>query len=824
MKIISKFVMTIIFAGSVAASGIEAWQVVGVDSAGAVFTRNQTPSFIMRDLGQKYYPIAYEIRDWQGKVITEGTWRDSKLKIASCLPLGYYRLILKNPNITGDRSFAIVPELKERKNIRNEFFSLYSGAAIGGKNIDAHFRNADSSEMMCQLIELAGIHYVRDGFSWEGCNSAKNVFNYNTPQGRMGVIYQAHGIQCMNMTVRAPQWTKVVSSKLPDDLLALYKAFANFASSQKKYATEWEFWNEPDLTVNAPAPVWHYAACLKAAALGTSSGDPSAIFTNGGLSNMNGYYENILIQNGICNYIDAFNLHTYNSPSRYKWYVGWARRLLKEAGHEDMPIIFTETSTEAEGKTESIIEYCKIKNGIPQKLGRHSIRQEMLLAEFYPKSMLAFMKEGVARAYFFFFAPYNEREGSKDWGVMRRDGTVKPVYGAMSSMTWLLANARYIGNVYLGENFSGHLLKRYDGKDILVFWSNSPLDQNFEYLTVDKTESLCERELVIPGVSGDCILFDLFGKGENVSPISGTLHLMASRYPAYLIGKITIPVVEAGKPLPSVVRRKQSREIDSTIVFDAYLNNDDFGIMDQNTTAFLKKNEGRMELVVYNFSKEKKLGRVIVSGGNLIGIPENLELQPFEKKIIKCIYTPLENKFRTILKLHGVFKEKTTSSLAIPVISEQFLLNDCFSSLVKAEQPKFWRKNSSGKMDISVDTEENCIRFDTAFKQTQGKWAYPEYILQNGESLKGAYMISFEIRSQQDTIENRGGAGLYLASETKEQYFKIVPPTHTWEERRVYLSTPNFPLEEVCKIRIGGNPLGQKYTVWLRNVKIYRKK
>ncbi len=47
---------------------------------------------------------------------------------------------------------------------------------------------------------------------------------------------------------------------------------------------------------------------------------------------------------------------------------------------------------------------------------------------------------------------------------------------------------------------------------------------------------------------------------------------------------------------------------------------------------------------------------------------------------------------------------------------------------------------------------------------------------------------------------------------------------HDWEERRVILTGLAFPVERTGLIRIGGNPSGNRLSVWIRNVRVYYKK
>lgn len=70
----------------------------------------------------------------------------------------------------------------------------------------------------------------------------------------------------------------------------------------------WEFWNEQDIGF-ALDGAWDYAAAMKAAYLGFKAGNPDTLVASGGLSKTDLInYSHVMMQNGLKDYFDIFNL------------------------------------------------------------------------------------------------------------------------------------------------------------------------------------------------------------------------------------------------------------------------------------------------------------------------------------------------------------------------------------------------------------------------------------------------------------------------------------------------------------------------------------
>ncbi len=792
---------------------------------GTVFTEKSELSFSLRKEG--YLPARYTVLDWRGNRVDSGLWSSGELVLRKKLPRGYYKLRLDTPKLKGERSFIIVADPEKRAGVVNDFYALDSGQANNGGDFTEGFGGDDPVKMLADLTVLAGIRHVRNRYYWGAYNPKREVFDRKNGLSRSMDLLKERKIHDSVLFSGSPHWSRTRSKMLPDNLLDLYNVMKHIAADHKENQPIWEFWNEPDIG-SAPEPVWHFAACQKAAYLGAKAGDRQAPVLNGALSGLNGYYEKVLFQNGIADYIDVFNVHTYTAPVNYPAFIRSVRECLKSAGVEKLRIHVTETSCNAEGPTEEVVKYVNRSRtkGKVVTIGKHSARQEMLMAEYYPKSMLAFQQEGVDRVYFFYLSPYNERNGTKDWGIMRRDASAKPVYAAIANMTFLLADSTYRGKVDLGEKVTGHLLTRKDGTDILVFWSNSPLDANFAHAPVSKTADLFENEIRLPGLSGTYHLTDLFGK-EQV--LRSPKKIRATRYPAYLSGKLNLKTIRNAKPKGEYARPDSAKDL--SVVLDVYVNSADFKVTRHKTVASMPGKNGRLTLKVWNLSSEKKRGSLEFRNGTLSGIPESIELAPFSCRSFEGVFTPSQGKETDLdFVIGGTFNGKKITVLTLPVQVEQRVFADCISKPLNTNEIKRWRKNAGGPMEISFCPKEKCVRFDSDFTGGKPGWSYPEYVLGKGESLKGAVMLSFEIKSTQDKVENHfGHAGVYLVTGTTHEhgegtYLSYIPPIHDWEERRVILTGLSFPVERTGLIRIGGNPSGNRLTVWVRNVKVHYKK
>ena len=165
---------------------------------------------------------------------------------------------------------------------------------------------------------------------------------------------------------------------------------------------------------------------------------------------------------------------------------------------EEIPVYLTEAGTNAEGDSAA--------KSSRRGQAETTEAQDRLLAEFIVKSPILFLANGVMRSYFFVFPPYHERNGAKDWGMLRRDYSAKPQVAAFSTLLWELDRAEYLGEYDLGAGRRAFLFQQPDGSQTLVAWLESILDREKHDAAVTDA-SVADTTFSLP-VGGDLECID----------------------------------------------------------------------------------------------------------------------------------------------------------------------------------------------------------------------------------------------------------------------------------------------------------------------------
>ena len=723
------------------------------------------------------------------------------------------------------------------------------------------WNGGDTERTVADLVHLCGFRHVRDRLLWRTAQPSPDAppdFSLNLATAALA---KERGAAVSGMFHDAPGWAGP-SPKLPGDLGALNRFCAEAATAFGDSVEDWEFWNEPDIFF-APEPVWEYAAAMKAAYLGFKSARPDLPVLNGALCQMPGktrYFEAFFASDTVP-YFDVFNYHTYLPPAKYPEAFGKLRGLLREYGAEGKPVWVTEFGTNLEGHSD--------RDGAIAGLKAHSPEQELVHAEFYPKAQIALLMEGVERAYFFVFAAFNERNGRKDWGVLRRDGTVKPVFSALATAIRELDDARLLGALDAPEGLRAFLFERPDGSQTVAFWAESPLDTQTSNSPSVEPEPDFGREwrLTLPeGSYGGTKtqednlapspqsspsspsnsepsrpsrtlreeiyrLVDMCGMVSDVSPeADGSLVLHATRFPAYLSGLRGLAAAKGAEtPVSDASSAGAEPSAPAPIVLRPVLDHDDFAISRGKTLAVMKGDTGRARIEVWNFSGTARIGLVEAVGASVTGLPaEPFAIAPGACAAFECVVAPEENlRHDSDLALRAVFDGCATARAVVPVFFEKQFLATCERIPIESADPSLWKTNSSAaEQTIAFDEAEGAIRFDGVWHDDRtDRWLYPIRRLDlPSESPVGARRISFEVKSEQDKVENDyRTCKLMLASDDGKTdiYLDYDPPTREWETRHVDIP-PDADLSAVTLLRIGANPQGTRLTLWVRNVRILK--
>ena len=822
---------------------------VSLDAPGHVYVEGSTLT-----VSNAPADSVWTLTDWQGRELSK--------KILSCLSVGYYHLRCGDEDVT----FAVVPKPEKRTFDKNSFYgvdSAQSWVSRKGRFLCPWY-GGDTFRLVSDLIALAGIPHVRDRLSWAEVNKNPSEYNFGHYLYNADLLHERK-IGISGMFHDTATYVKKMQ-KLPSDLTALHEFCRKTAATFGNRMEDWEFWNEIDVSAYAPEPVWDYAATMKAAYLGfrdgaKDAGYPEMLVLPGSLCiAARSVYDEGLFANDLAKYSDVFNFHTYAPIAQYPGVFADLRTFMKRVGIPDRAVWMTESGTQQEGRgtRESVIHGVKA----------HSPEQELIHAEFYAKSQVAFQMQGVARNYLFVFGTYNEGSGGKDWGVMRRDGTVKPTYSAMSTMIQELGSAHLLGEVRVGDGQRAYLFEQPNSIQTMMFWSVSPVDTD---ANVPSAKPLLEKPFRLQVRDGEYDVTDLCGMRSRVRAENGTLSLSSMRYPAYLSGlegfKADVPALSCGKPTPY----KAAADEDMRVIFRVDLDKRDFGIAGHKSVAELKKDKGRMRVEVWNLDGKVKEGHVDVSGGTLENLPERILLPAKGCVAYDCLFVPNEgdinhgihrihgeeNSVSSVssvveiktknsqtlklsnlqpgLVLSGMFDGRRTSRLSMPVRLEKKFLDSCTRQPINANAPASWKKNTTASgYSVVWDENEKALRFDLSWdKQGVDKWFYPTYTLNlPTENLADAQFIQFEVKSVQDKPENDFACQylmlVYEDSAKPDLFMPYPAPLSEWEPRRIELSTELADSKQkrpvVKAIRLGANPKGMKCTFWLRNIQLLKSK
>ncbi|MBO4618716.1 MAG: hypothetical protein J5654_01260 [Victivallales bacterium] len=791
--------------------------VVFTDAPGNVFFQGDQP--VLQATGMAS-DLKYALLDWHEKVLQQGDWLTANATSLTfpALPNGYYivRLTNEDGDVVAAFNFTIIPPPASRKRPANPFFGIDSAQSwlAQRSNFQCRWYDGDTFRLVSDLIAWTGIPNVRERLAWSVVHPSPEEFQYGLYQENARLLHDRN-ILISGMFHDAPAWLDTPNG-IPLNLAGVFRGCRQLAQDFGEAMGDWEFWNEEDIGFTS-VPVWDYTAVLKAASLGFRAGNPAIIVAPGATcAGVNTAYHQTMYLNDAAKYTDVMNYHTYAPPADYAHLASELRKFLSNNGIPNRAIWITECGTQQEGHST--------KDGVMPGFKAHSPQQEMLHAEFYPKSQLNHMMQGIARNFFFVFPPYNEANGLKDWGVMRRDGSVKPAYAAMSTMLDQLADARLLGEFKLRDSLRAFLLEHPDHSQTLVFWQLSAVDSHADPATPE--------EILLDVPNGTYTLTDMLGTPTSLQVTDGKARLTATRYPAYLSGLRGLsPTVEA---LPAGVIDKHLDQIedeDLTIIFRGELDAEDFTVTDQKSTAEMARTEGRMKVIIWNLSELPKTGNVIVVGGEFEGLPEEVTLPPMGKAEFEGIFRPAFPKGESTghIVLSGRFDGKTTSKLDIPVKNLALFLENCKSLPMDWLTPQAWERNTSATgYQCAVDKAEKALRFEAIWDSPVDRWFYPVHQLKDGEPARNLQGIQFEVKTTQNKVENDVKCAYVMVGydtpadpQVHVINFEYGAPLTTWEVRRVMFDQSLPPDATIRFIRIGCNPCGTQLTYWIRNIQLF---
>ena len=782
-----------------------------------VFTLKEPLLFTLKEPG--LLPLQWELKDWHGKTLKKGNWPkgDSPTLELEALSTGYYQLFLSGEKNTfeGSSSFTVVADPATRTRNPDTYFSLDTAQSwlARPKPDNARFP-APGFEVVSEAARRAGLEIIRERLSWADVEPEPLQYHWGNYELNARLLHE-RGVQILGMYHDAPNWAKSNTSHLPGDLLANYRFASQLAQTFQGRMTAWEFWNEPDISFTSEG-AWDFASAMKAAYLGFKASDPDIPVVLGGIAiSPLPAYTGILMENDLGNYMDIFAVHTYNPLHDFPKIIQNVRTFMKRHRIEGLPLWYTENGSRAEGNG-------RLDSYMPG-LKAHDPDQELLVAEYLPKSMIYLQSMGVDRNFFFVLCPYNEDSGRKDWGLMRHDYSAKPSYAALATLTENLGAAVYEGTLDIGQGKRAFLYRQKDNSQTLAYWSLSELDTEASS-SERPLDKLIEKEFSL----------DLSGNGEKVyhgrdfaglpfeqKADASKLTLTATRFPSYINGLSGLtPSQKAEVSTPK--KQTPAREIKPAlqVVYRTELG-DAFKMAASKDRVEIQGENAPFKLQIYNFSDQTQRGQIEISGGKTGQLPPEITLPPMSKTELELTFTPEfgQGSFETALQISGKWNGHPSSKLVIPVLQLDRALTDTQRTpLPDSMNPEKWRANSSGTLKIAYDEAESALTFRTTFPPNVDRWSYPAFALDASRTnLENVRAISFEIKSSTTEISQS-----YLIPVLKGQHLFLPyeKPTTGWEQRVIFLNEDNFDPATIQEIQIGINPTVDEVTYSLRNLKL----
>ncbi len=780
---------------------------------GAAFLQGENLTFSRRPDAQ--FPAEWTLRNWKGETLRQGKWANGKAAFQlETLPNGYYTLELRSSDaeFTGSRSFAVLPDPAKREKNPDMPYALDSAqswlARVDKKN--PHQPN-NAFEIVSEVARRSGTQMVRERLKWKDVQAKPGKINWKLYKTNADFL-SARGITILGLYHDAPEWAGTKGTRLPGDLVEAYNFAKHATEGFRGQMTAWEFWNEPAL-ISTTGGAWDFASAQKASYLGFKAADPDLPVTVGslpGFPSASGYADSVM-RSGTGEYFDIFNSHSYHRVRDIPDMIADVRAHLERHGLEKRPIWFSEVGTRIDGPGQQV----SLREGLKE----HSPEQELLIAELLPKTLIHMQLAGVTRNFFFVLPPYNEYRGNKDWGLMRRDYTVKPGLAAFATLVDRLGAATPEGEVDLGDQVKGFLFRQKDGSKTLVYWHTSAVDNGRN--AINTLNERPERTFSLPKQDGIRKGVDLFGSPFETDGGS----LTATRFPAYL-DRVTGLTVSVPFQIPELEGALPKRDLDKTIIFQTRLS-DDFAMFPDKSGVDLKQDNAKFTLQVWNLSTQVKTGVVTGSGGTVTGLPATVSVPPFGKTELELTYTArIDRNFEGELRIDGVFGGQKTTPLVIPVQSKLAMVKTGqVRALPQLEELSRWRKNSAGKLTITRNEAEHSLEFHTVFAlTTPDRWSYPEFVLRlPEESLKGIRGIGFEVK-----VSNAADVKQMLVMPVMDQeqeggtfiLLKMDHPSEQWEERFVQFP-PGADPGKIKQLRIGLNSTADDIRWQIRNVRVY---
>jgi hypothetical protein len=413
-------------------------------------------------------------------------------------------------------------------------------------------------------------------------------------------VQKAAGLKVLQVSHISASWANPVTKRFPLDLRDPYNFYRGLAKRWTGKLEALEPWNEADIDVFGGHTGSEMASLQKAAYFGIKDSNPDLIacqnvFAIHRLTTLRDFNENQAWP-----YFDTFNLHHYETLDKY-------------------PRVYADFRAVSAGKPLWVSE-CSVhvKWQGDEKLQELTTEDAHLQAERVTKTYTLGLHQGADTIFYFMLPHYVERQ--LQYGVLHPDLTPRPAFPAVAAAGRLLAGAKPLGRMDVGDKVGDKVGTGYfframpDGKaaDVMVIWAKE------------------ETSFDLPTVPLAC--FDHLGRTYSLSGKS----LKISPQPLYVVfAKGAHPKL---KPPPE--RAKPLSGKPCRIVLQALVPVEGRSL--EKSAYYLPK--GKMQKVavfVYNFGSKMTKGRLSCTApeGWTVEMSSDIEIAPMERKELQMTVT-----------------------------------------------------------------------------------------------------------------------------------------------------------------------------------------
>ena len=640
----------------------------------------------------------YTVYDYFDNEILSGTASASdgtaELTVSGGLPVGWYSVRSGDKQLA---AFSVVPEYDGRSESSSPFAADFAAAWLVKNSSGTDY---DKIAQYCRAIRLAGIDTVRERVSPGAIDKGGGMYDFSGLH-KTTRIMKANDLDVSAVFHSAPDWAKEEGGSFYGELSDIYAFMKNAAAAMGDEVDSWEIWNEQDEQLYSTETADRYAAFFKAAAIGAADGgDAKKIL--GGLAQsprVRNYCE-LMLENDVLRYADAYNYHTYTKDSgadtAYLPANSMQAHYMKKTAYDsgDTPIWITETGV-----------HCAVGDD-----GRNlAPAQKKLQARCAVTNQVTALANGARRVFWFVIPSYNEN--GKNFGAFTSDHMPNPAYSAMSVMTDVLKKAEYIGEM------------KADGVNAYVFDTG---EQSCAVLWADS-----ERTVSLPVSSG--YIVDIMGGKTDIEP---SWSISVGPDPIYLVSD---DILSAGcyfsQSFPAGKAAAGDFSEAERIVLCA--RPEISSRTEAKFRGYRVSANDTIPVEIYNFNNKAVTGelRACAEFDGTVTVPGTVSIPPMGKTTVNISIAAdgAVGEEMYNIRVYGIFGGEETTSAVMRVIFtypqsklDEITLYKSDSS-TDTQNPGAWRVNNISGGSAAADIDDGSVRFSVNFQNSGTRWFYPVF-------------------------------------------------------------------------------------------------